>query len=163
MRIRKEISSWDGKMFFRLTLILFIILNGLLIFINTMSGQPLFGSQYNWVLGLLQPILLASVFTATTRKISLFVNDYQNIESFEDKLNKNILSQGTSADQTTENTTRYVATNWFYKLFNYWGGVETVTVTWGNEIVLEGSSRIISQIEDSLTWNAVFKNSHINT
>jgi hypothetical protein len=128
-----------------------------------MSGQPFFGSQYNWVLGLLQPILLASVFTATTRKISLFVNDYQNIESFEDKLNKNILSQGTSVDQTTKNTSRYVATSWFYKLFNYWGGVETVTVTWGNEIVLEGSSRIISQVEDSLTWNAMFRGSNATT
>jgi len=163
MRIRKEISSWDGKLFIRSALILFVILNGFMVLLNALTGQSLFGSQYNWVLGLMQPILIASVFTYTSRKICLYVNDYQNIESFEDKLNKNILSQGTSVDQTTKNTTRYVAKSWFYKLFNYWGGVETVTVRWGNEIVLEGSSRIISQIEDSLTWNTVFKNSRITT
>lgn len=157
MRIRKEISPWNGKMFIRLALILFFILNGFIVLLNTLNGQALFGSQYNWVLGLLQPILLASVFTYHGRKISLFINDHQNIESFEDKLNKNILSQGTTADQTTENTTRYVATSWFYKLFNYWAGVETVTVRWGSEVVIEGSSRIISQVEDSLTWSIAFK------
>lgn len=163
MRIRKEISPWNSKMFIRSALILFVILNGFIVLLNALSGQSLFGSQYNWVLGLMQPILLASVFTYTSRKICLYVNDYQNIDSFREKLDQNILSQGTTADQTTVNTSRYVGTGWFYKLFNYWGGVEAVTVTWGNEIVLEGSSRIISQVEDSLTWNAAFKNSHITT
>jgi len=163
MRIRKEISPWNSKMFIRSALILFVILNGFIVLLNALSGQSLFGSQYNWVLGLMQPILLASVFTYTSRKICLYVNDYQNIDSFREKLDQNILSQGTTADQTTVNTSRYVGTGWFYKLFNYWGGVEAVTVTWGNEIVLEGSSRIISQVEDSLTWNAAFKNSRITT
>jgi len=163
MRIRKEISSWDGKLLIRSALILFVILNGFMVLLNALSGQSLFGSQYNWVLGLMQPILLASVFTYTSRKICLYVNDYQNIDSFREKLDQNILSQGTTADQTTENNSRYVGTGWFYKLFHYWGGVETVTVTWGNEIVLEGSSRIISQVEDSLTWNAAFKNSRVTT
>ncbi len=163
MRIRKEISPWNGKMFTRLALILFLILNGFIVLFNTLNGQALFGSQYNWVLGLLQPILLASVFTYHGRKISLFVNDYQNIDSFGEKLDKNILSQGTTAVQTTENTTRYVATGWFYKLFNNWGGVETVTVHWGREVVIEGSSRIISQVEDSLTWNAAFTSSQATT
>jgi hypothetical protein len=163
MRIRKEISSWDGKLFIRSALILFVILNGFMVLLNAFSGQSVFGSQYNWVLGLMQPVLLASVFTYTSRKICLHVNDYQNIDSFREKLNQNILIQGMNTDHSTETSNRYVANSWFYKLFNFWGGVETVTVTWGNEIVIEGSSRIISQIEDSLTWNASFKSSRVTT
>jgi len=163
MRIRKEISPWNGEMFIRLFVILFVILNGFIVLLNVLNGQSFFGSQYNWVLGLMQPVLLASIFTYQARKITLFLNDFQNIDSFRDKLNKNILSQGTNADQSTDASVRYVANGWFYKLFNYWGGVETVTVQWGNEVAIEGSSRIISQVEDSLTWNAVFKNSSITT
>ncbi len=157
MRIRKEISPWNGKMFIRLALILLLILNGFIVLLKVLNGQSLFDSQYNWVLGLMQPILLASIFTYQTRKATLFVNDYQNIDSFNDKLNKSILSQGTNADHITDTSSRYVSTEWFYKLFNYWGGVETVTVQWGKEVVIEGSSRIVTQVEDSLTWNSSFK------
>lgn len=163
MRIRKEISPWDGKMFFRLVLILVVILNGLIVLIHWLNGQPLLGSQYNWVLGLLQPILLASVFTYHGRKISLFINDFQNIDSFREKLDKNIMSQGTSAHLTSDTSSHYVATGWFYRLFHYWGGVETVKVHWGSEVVIEGSSRIISQVEDSLAWNAAFTSSRVTT
>jgi len=163
MRIRKEISPWNGKVFIRLALILFVILNGFILLVNALNGQSLLGSQYNWVLGLLQPVLLASVFTYHTRKISLFVNDYQNIDSFRAKLDKNILSQGTIADLSADISSRYVAASWFYKLFNYWGGSETITVQWGDEVVIEGSSRIVSQVEDSLTWNAAFTNPRVTT
>jgi hypothetical protein len=48
-------------------------------------------------------------------------------------------------------------------LFNYWGGSETITVQWGDEVVIEGSSRIVSQVEDSLTWNAAFTNPRVTT
>lgn len=156
MRIRKEISPWSGKMFIRLALILFVLLNAVIILLNLSTGKSSFES-YNWVLGLMQPVLLASVFTYHSRKTSLFVNDYQNIDAFGDKLNKNILSQGTTAEQSNETSSHYTATGWFYKLFNHWGGVETVFVQWGDEIVITGSSRIVSQVQDSLTWNTAFK------
>lgn len=89
--------------------------------------------------------------------MTLFINDFQNIDSFEDKLNTSILNKGMSTNQRGDNIAHYVATGWFYKLFNNWDGTETVRVKWGNEVVIEGSSRIVSQVEDSLTWNRVFK------
>ncbi|MBX2913701.1 MAG: hypothetical protein KF856_00380 [Cyclobacteriaceae bacterium] len=112
----------------------------------------------NFVLGFLQPVLLASVFSFTSRKILLFINDYQNIESFKDKLNQQVLNKGVRADVITDTQSRFVATGWFYRLFNYWGGAETVTVQWGDEVIVSGSSRIVSQVEDSLTWNPAFRN-----
>lgn len=157
MRIRKEISPWNSKMFIRLALILLFIINGFIVLLKVLNGQSLFDSQYNWVLGLMQPILLSSIFTYHARKATLFVNDHQNIDSFNDKLNKSILSQGTNADLATDTISRYVSTGWFYTLFNYWGNTETVTVQWGKEVVIEGSSRIVTQVEDSLTWNSSFK------
>ncbi|MBX2895547.1 MAG: hypothetical protein KF763_08890 [Cyclobacteriaceae bacterium] len=159
MRIRKEIAPLQFKIFIRSVLLLLLALNGFIVLLNFLSGKALLEySLSNWVLGGLQPILLASVFTYTGRKVLLFVNDYQNIESFKDKLNQQILNKGVRADVTTDTQSRFVATGWFYKLFNYWNGVETVTVQWGNEIIVSGSSRIVSQVEDSLTWNPDFRN-----
>lgn len=161
MRIRKEIGPWNFKLFFKIALISFAILNGFIVLLNFLDGQSLFQySSSNWMFGLFQPIMLAVIFTNASRRMFLFVNDFQNLESFEEKLNTAILSHGTKIDSSTKSTTsRYVATNWFYRLFNFWGGLETVRVHWGDEIVIEGSQRIVSQIEDSLTWNATFKTS----
>lgn len=156
MRIRRKIEPWNSTLFIRFTLVLFVSFNMLIFLINGLIYKSIFES-YNWVMGVMQPVLLASIFTYHSRKISLFINDHQMIDSFIEKLNKNVLSQGTCVNEVTQNTTRYGSTGWFYRLFNYWGGVETVTVQWGDEVLIEGSQRLVGQIEDSLTWNPQFK------
>jgi hypothetical protein len=158
MRVRKEVSPWNVKMFIRLTLIVFVIYNGLMLLAKMLDGDSLFSLSYTWIFNcIIQPLVFASIFTNASRKMTLFINDFQNIDSFEDKLNTNILSKGMNARERADTTSRYVATGWFYKLFNHWDETETVSVKWGNEVVIEGSSRIISQVEDSLTWNPTFK------
>jgi hypothetical protein len=102
-------------------------------------------------------LIFAGIFTNASRKMTLFVNGFHTIESFADKLNKSILDKGVAERSSTDTVATYAATGWFYKLFNNWDGSETVTVKWGDEVIIEGSSRIVSQIEDSLTWNAAFK------
>lgn len=46
MRIRKEISPWNGKMFIRITLIVFVIYNGLMLLAKTLDGDALFSLSY---------------------------------------------------------------------------------------------------------------------
>jgi hypothetical protein len=158
MRIRKEISPWNFKVFIRLTLIVFVIYNGLMLLAKMLDGDSLFSLSFTWIFNcIIQPLVFASIFTNASRKMTLFINDFQNIASFDDKLNTNILSKGMNAHERSDTISNYVATGWFYKLFNYWDGAETVSVKWGSQVVIEGSSRIVSQIEDSLTWNAAFK------
>jgi hypothetical protein len=41
MRIRKEISPWNSKMFICITLIVFIIYGGLMLLAKTLDGEPL--------------------------------------------------------------------------------------------------------------------------
>ena len=145
-------------MFIRLTLIVFVIYNGLMLLARTLDGDALFSLSYTWIFNcIIQPLVFASIFTNASRKMTLFINDFQNIDSFEDKLNTSILNKETRANQRDDNTTHYAATGLFFSLFNNWDGTETVSVKWGNEVVIEGSSRIVSQVEDSLTWNKVFK------
>jgi len=158
MRIRKEIAPLNSKMFSYIALIVFVLYSSLMLVAKALDGDPLFAISYSWIFScLIQPVIIGYVFSNASRKLTLFVNDYQNIESFKDKLTQHFLNKGVRADQISETQSRFVATGWFYRLFNYWNGVETVSVHWGNEVVIEGSSRIVSQVEDSLTWNAAFK------
>jgi hypothetical protein len=157
MRIRKQISPWSSKMFISLTVIVFITYGGLMLLAKTLDGEPLTFS-YSLVFScILQPLIFASIFTNASRKMTLFVNDFHNIESFANKLNESILNKGVAERNSANNVATYAATGWFYKLFNNWDGSETIFVKWGDEVMIQGSSRIVSQIEDSLTWNAAFK------
>jgi hypothetical protein len=158
MRIRKQISPWNVKMFLPIALFVFLLFNALILFLNYLDAKPLLSFSFNWIFsGLVNPFLIASIFTNTFRRTTLFINDYQNIEAFADKLKKSILDKGVAERSSTDTVATYAATGWFYKLFNNWDGSETVTVKWGDEVIIQGSSRIVSQIEDSLTWNAAFK------
>lgn len=158
MRIRKEIAPFNSKMFTYITLIAFVIFSGLMMAMKALDGVPLFSISYSWVFScIIQPLILGYVYSNASRRLILYVNDYQHIDSFKEKLNQNILNKGVLAERITETESRFVATGWFYKLFNRWNGSETITVQWGDEVVIAGSSRIVSQVEDSLTWNPAFK------
>lgn len=158
MRIRKEVAPPNSRMFMGIALIVFVVYSILILLAKVLDGEPLFTISYTWVFTcLIQPLILGYVFSNASRKLTLFVNDYQNIDSFKDRLNQHVLNKGVRADLITETRSLFVATGWFYQLFNHWRGVETVTIDWGDEIVIAGSSRIVSQIEDSLIWNPAFK------
>ncbi|MCE7862221.1 MAG: hypothetical protein DYG99_01635 [Bacteroidetes bacterium CHB5] len=158
MRIRRETAPLNWKMFVRITLIVFIIFSGLMMVAKALDDEPLFSISYSWVFScILQPLILGYVYSSASRRLILYVNDYQHIDSFKEKLNQNILNKGVQAERITETESQFVATGWFYKLFNRWNGNETITVQWGDEVVITGSSRIVSQVEDSLTWNPAFK------
>ena len=158
MRIRKEISPFNTRLFMQAVAILLVLLNGLILVLNLLSGRSFLEyTASNWTLGLLQPVLLASVFAYHARKVTIFINDYQSIESFTEKLNKVLLDNGVKPERTTNNTTSYIPTGWLYRLFNYWSRTEVVQVYWGDEMIVEGSARLVTQVEDSLTWNAMFR------
>lgn len=120
MRIRKEIASWNGKRFIRIALVLFVLLNAVIVLLQLLTGRPLFDS-YNWVLGVMQPVLLASIFTYSSREATLFINDYQNIESFQDKLNKSITEKG-MARQSSTGSLAYFAPARGFQAFQQLGG-----------------------------------------
>ncbi len=147
MRIRKEISNWNSKMFILIAFVVFIIFNAIILLLNYLGGKDVLAFSYSWILsGFIQPLLLAAIFTNASKKMTLVINDFQAIDSFKDKLNTSILNKGVEVQESADSNIRYAATGWFYKLFNYWDGFETVTVKWGNEVVIEGSSRLVSQV-----------------
>jgi len=91
MRIRKEIAPLNSKMFIHIALIVFVIYSGLMLVAKALDGDPLFTISYSWIFScLIQPVIIGYVFSNASRKLTLFVNDYQNIESFKDKLNQQV-------------------------------------------------------------------------
>ena len=158
MRIRKEVSPRNVKMFMRIALFTSFFFCVIVLLFNFLEHKPLFAFSYHWIfIVLFYPLILASVYSSASRKITLYINDHQNIDSFRTKLTKTILSKNVEESNSVNNVSLFAAKGWFYRLFNNWDRSETVSVKWENEVVIEGSARIVSQIEDSLTWNTAFR------
>jgi hypothetical protein len=112
--------------------------------------------SFVWMAGLFYPLLLASIATTGFRTGNLYINDYQVIPDFKEKLKSKIEKENMVIDSETENQTLYKPRGGYFSLFNAWGGTEKLTATWGEEIVLSGSLRKVTALEDILTWNKDF-------
>lgn len=160
MRIRKDISPWNFKVFFIMLGVLLFIYNIFYLLAGYFDGENFFSNQgavLSWVLmGLINPLIMSSLITSSFRTTQLYINDYQQIPDFATKLDKKIQAENMTLIETG---TRHVyrPNNWFYKLFNSWSGSENVVVTWGDEVLISGSLRKVSAVEDVLTWNADFR------
>jgi len=158
MRIRKEISKWSFKTFAILATILLIIFN-LFTLVTAYMDKALndVNLTHFWVMSVSYPILLASILTTGFRTGSLYINDFSRITDFQSKLKAKILLESMVIESESENQTHYRPTHWFTKLFNSWSGAEKLSVQWGEEVIIRGSLKRVSNLEDILTWNKDFK------
>lgn len=157
MRIRKEISRWSVKTFLKVAGLLLVLFN-LFIFLAAYIDHNItdLNRSFVWMAGLFYPLLLASIATTGFRTGNLYINDYQVIPDFKEKLKSKIEKENMVIDSETENQTLYKPRGGYFSLFNAWGGTEKLTATWGEEIVLSGSLRKVTALEDILTWNKDF-------
>lgn len=157
MRIRKEISKWSVKTFLKLAGILLVIFN-LFIFLSAYIDHTVadVNDSFVWMAGVFYPLLLASIATTGFRTGTLYINDYQAIPDFKEKLNAKIVKENMVIESETENQTMYKPGGGYFSLFNAWGGTEKLTANWGEEIILSGSLRKVTALEDILTWNKDF-------
>lgn len=158
MRIRKEISKWSVKTFLKVAGLLLVLFN-LFIFLAAYIDHNItdLNRGFVWMAGLFYPLLLASIATTGFRTGTLYINDYQAIPDFKEKLKSKIEKENMIIESETENQTLYKPRGGYFSLFNAWGGTEKLTANWGEEIVLSGSLRKVTVLEDILTWNNEFK------
>lgn len=157
MRIRKEISKWSVKTFLKVAGLLLVLFN-LFIFLAAYIDHNItdLNRSFVWMAGLFYPLLLASIATTGFRTGTLYINDYQVIPDFKEKLKSKIEKENMVIDSETENQTLYKPRGGYFSLFNAWGGTEKLTANWSEEIVLSGSLRKVTALEDILTWNKDF-------
>ncbi|MBX2963754.1 MAG: hypothetical protein KF687_14685 [Cyclobacteriaceae bacterium] len=158
MRIRKEISKWSVKTFFKLAGVLLVLFN-LFTVLAAYMDHSVWEVTPGFLLmaGLFYPLLLASIATTGFRMGTLYINDYQAILDFKEKLKSKLEKENMVVESETNLQTVYKPKGGYYSLFNAWGGTEKLTVTWADEIVLSGSLRKVTVLEDVLTWNKDFK------
>lgn len=158
MRIRKEISKWSVKTFLKLAGILLVVFN-LFIFLSAYMDHSItdVNQSFVWMSGVFYPLLLASIATTGFRTGTLYINDYQAIPDFKEKLKAKIKQENMTVVSETTDQTVYKPGGGYFSLLKAWGGTEMLTATWCEEIVLSGSLRKITVLEDILTWNKEFK------
>lgn len=158
MRIRKEISKWDVVMFLKVTTVILVLFNLFYLSAAYMDQSIADINPWNWLMMcVLYPALLGSILNNGFRKGTLYINDYQAIADFNNKLKTKILSENMEIELNDAEQTIYKPKNWFFKMFNAWHGSEKLKARWGDEICIEGSLKKINVIEDILTWNKDFK------
>ena len=105
----------------------------------------------------LYPVLLSAILNNGFRQGILYINDHEAIADFNNKLKSKILAENMETESDDSARTIYKPKNWLYKIFNAWQGSEKLSVSWGTEIVIEGSLKKITTLEDILTSNKDFK------
>ncbi|MBX2966075.1 MAG: hypothetical protein KF845_08010 [Cyclobacteriaceae bacterium] len=158
MRIRKETSKWSVKTFLKIAVILLIIFNTFYL-LTAWLDNALNQMNTNYILMfcILYPVLLAAIGSTSYRTGTLYINDYEAVTDFRKLLEELIRKENMVIETETPDETLYRPVNRFFNLFNAWGGSEKLRASWKKEIVLSGSIRKISAIEDILTWNKTFK------
>ncbi|MBX2955535.1 MAG: hypothetical protein KF846_05235 [Cyclobacteriaceae bacterium] len=158
MRIRKEISKWSIKTFLKLAGLLLVIFNLFTLLAAYMDHSIWDVSlSFTLVAGVFYPVLLASILTTGFRTGTLYINDYQAMVDFQEKLKSKIEKENMVIESEMDNHAVYRPRGGYYSLFNAWGGTEKLTATWDDEIVLSGSLRKVTVVEDVLTWNKEFR------
>ncbi len=163
MRIRKEISKWSIKTFLKLAGILLVLFN-LFTFLTAYMDHSVWDVSVGFILmaGIFYPLLLASIATTGFRTGTLYINDYQALPNFKEKLKSRIEKENMVIESETDGQTMYKPKGGYYSFFNAWGSTEKLTATWGDEIVLNGSLRKVTVLEDVLTWNKDFKSTRFS-
>ncbi|HRJ29070.1 MAG TPA: hypothetical protein PLV21_09740 [Cyclobacteriaceae bacterium] len=158
MRIRKEISKWSIKTFLKLAGLLLVIFN-LFTLLAAYIDHSVWDVSLNFTMiaGIFYPLLLASILTTGFRTGTLYINDYQSMVDFKEKLKSKIEKENMVIESEINNHAVYRPRGGYYSLFNAWRGTEKLTATWGDEIVLSGSLRKVTALEDVLTWNKEFR------
>jgi hypothetical protein len=158
MRIRKEITKWNIKMFAKVTFALLVLFNSFYLSAATMDQSIEDINPWNWLMMcVLYPILLSAILNNGFRKGILYINDYEAIIDFTSKLKAKILIENMEIESDDSRQTIYKPKNWFFRIFNSWQGSEKLIITWGDEIVIDGSLKKVTVLEDILTWNKDFK------
>ncbi len=113
---------------------------------------------YRWLtMGVFYPLLLSAITTTSSRSLTITLDDFQTIPDFRKKL-LSIATDGFAIIKDEPTLTELKPTSWFYKTLYFWTRSENVTIRWtDDEVVIDGSQRKVSTIEDSLTWNKMFK------
>jgi hypothetical protein len=108
-------------------------------------------------MGLSYPLILSAISATGFRSSTITISDFQSIPEFREKL-LSIALKGYRITQDYPTKTMLTPTSWFYKIFNAWSGTENVSIKWSDhEVIIHGSQRKVSQLEDILTWNNLFK------
>ena len=161
MRIRKEVEKWSAALFLKLLLVLGILYNTFFLLAGYADGgDSLFEPEriLFWALnGLLMPLMLSLTLSFSIRNASLFINDFQSITNFQEKLVRHISTGGFTVHQKTTEAIHFIPTSWYYKILKSWFGTENLKLTIGQEIILTGPLKKIATFEDILTWNEDFK------
>jgi hypothetical protein len=108
-------------------------------------------------MGLTYPLILSAITTTGFRSSTITIVDSQSIPEFRKKLLLFALKgYKITLDQPTK--TFLTPTTWFFKIFKAWSGSENIWIQWSDqEVIIHGSQRKVSQIEDTLIWNNQFK------
>jgi hypothetical protein len=145
-------------MFAKVTFVLLVLFNFFYLAAAYMDQSIADINPWNWLMMcLLYPTFLSVILNNGFRKGVLFINDHEAITDFTSKLKSKILTENMEVETDDPTRTIYKPKNWFFKIFNAWQGSEKLTANWGTEIVVEGSLKKITMLEDILTWNKDFK------
>ncbi len=108
-------------------------------------------------MGLFYPLLLSSITATASRNSTITLGDFETIPDFRKKL-LSIATDGFAIIKDEPEITMLKPKSWFYKTFYSWTGSENISIRWTDEeVIIHGSQRKVSSIEDSLTWNKIFK------
>lgn len=161
MRLRKEISKWSFKTFLKWFGGTFLFLNVFFALAGYVDYKDPFHNReflYQWLtMGLFYPLLLSAITATASRSSTITLGDFQTITNFREKL-MSIATEGFAIVKDEPELTELKPASWFYKTFYSWTRSENITIRWGiEEVVIHGSQRKVSTLEDSLTWNKMFK------
>lgn len=153
MRIRKETGPWNWNAFLKVAGIT-AFFYALFLVLDFFGGDGI--RLTSWFYVIFYPIVFGSIYANSMRPARVFVNDHQSISEFKNQLLEKLTKEDYDLVHSGENT---IATpgRGFRKLAQRWFGSEQITITWGEEIVVSGSTRPVSWIEDVLTWNPAFR------
>ncbi|MBL7856113.1 MAG: hypothetical protein JNM57_00375 [Cyclobacteriaceae bacterium] len=161
MRTRKEIERWRWKKWLILFIAFGTVYNLFILLAGYLDGDGMFSSTDRvlfWAMnGLILPLMISITLSFSVRNASLFINDFNDLLNFHDKLLFHITKKGFRIQEQTKTIIHLTPTSWFYKLLKSWFGTEDIYITLADEIVIRGPLKKISDVEDILTWNPDFK------
>lgn len=161
MQRKKETSPFSWKLFLLFFALFFMFYNGFYLLTIIIDKKPIENiSLTTWIInGGLMPGVLSLSLAYILRVTSLIIINYNAVPDFRVKLLKHLINQkGIRIETQTEHEIHFKPTAWYNKIVRSWLGTEDLHVIWRDqEVLIKGSARRVSIIEDILTWNQDFK------